>query len=73
VVTDSGCGIPEDELDRVTQPFVQADGSLSRRHSGSGLGLAIVKQVCELHGGRLEIESVVDQGTTVRVTLPRAG
>jgi two-component system cell cycle sensor histidine kinase PleC len=71
VVTDTGCGIPEDELERVTQPFVQADGSLSRRHSGSGLGLAIAKQICELHGGRLEIASVVDQGTTVRVTLPR--
>ncbi len=71
VVTDTGCGIPADELNRVTQPFVQADGSLSRRHSGSGLGLAIAKQICELHGGRLEIESVVDQGTTVRVTLPR--
>jgi PAS domain S-box-containing protein len=71
IVADTGCGIPADELSRVTQPFVQADGSLSRRHSGSGLGLAIAKQVCELHGGRLEIESVVDQGTTVRVTLPR--
>jgi PAS domain S-box-containing protein len=70
VVSDTGCGITADELSRVTQPFVQADGSLSRRHSGSGLGLAIAKQVCELHGGRLEIASVVDQGTTVRITLP---
>ena len=71
VVSDTGCGIPEEELERVTQPFVQADGSLSRRHSGSGLGLAIAKQICELHGGRMEIASVVDQGTTVTVTLPR--
>ncbi len=71
VVTDTGCGIPEEELAQVTQPFVQADGSLSRRHSGSGLGLAIAKQICELHGGRLDIASVVGQGTTVRVTLPR--
>jgi PAS domain S-box-containing protein len=71
VVTDTGCGIPEDELVQITQPFVQGDGSLSRRHSGSGLGLAIAKQICELHGGRMEIASVVDRGTTVRVTLPR--
>jgi PAS domain S-box-containing protein len=70
-ITDTGHGIPSSELDQVTLPFVQLDGSLSRRHGGSGLGLAIATQICKLHKGTLEIESAVGRGTTVRVTLPR--
>ena len=46
-------------------------GKVADHAKGAGLGLTLVKAFAELHGGRLEIESVVDQGTTVRVTLPR--
>jgi len=70
-VADTGCGISSDDLPRIGRPFVQTDSSLARTHAGIGLGLAISKQLCELHRGTLEIDSVEGQGTTVRITLPR--
>jgi PAS domain S-box-containing protein len=70
-VSDTGCGIPEKDLERVTLPFVQVASSLSRNFGGSGLGLSIARELCTLHGGRLEIASVEGEGTTVRVLLPR--
>ncbi|MDB5395926.1 MAG: domain S-box protein [Rhodospirillales bacterium] len=70
-VSDTGCGISEADLKRVTLPFVQVETALSRKHSGSGLGLSIARELCKLHGGRLTIESVEGQGTTVQIVLPR--
>jgi PAS domain S-box-containing protein len=72
-VTDTGCGIAEKDLERVTLPFVQVASSLSRNFGGSGLGLSIARELCSLHGGRLEIASVEGEGTTVRVLLPLLG
>jgi PAS domain S-box-containing protein len=69
-VSDTGCGIPAAELNRVTLPFVQVANSLSRKYAGSGLGLSIARQLCDLHGGRLTIRSVEGKGTTVRISLP---
>jgi signal transduction histidine kinase len=69
-VTDSGCGIAADDIARVMQPFVQADNSLSRKFGGTGLGLSIARELCVLHGGTLELTSVVGQGTTVVISLP---
>jgi signal transduction histidine kinase len=57
-VSDTGCGIAEADLERVTQPFVQVGNTLSRKYGGSGLGLSIAQQLCGLHGGRLTIRSV---------------
>jgi signal transduction histidine kinase len=71
IVADDGIGIPEEQLDRVLQPFAQVDSSLSRRHDGTGLGLALVKAMAELHGGSLCLESRAGAGTTATVTLPR--
>ena len=71
-VKDSGIGIAEAELPRVMQPFVQVDSALSRAHNGTGLGLPLVAVMTELHGGRLEIESEVGKGTTVRACFPAA-
>jgi PAS domain S-box-containing protein len=71
-VSDTGCGIPAGEMKRVTLPFVQVSNSLSRKYGGSGLGLSIARQLCELHGGRLNIRSVETRGTTVRISLPLA-
>jgi PAS domain S-box-containing protein len=73
VVSDTGCGIPAQDLKRVTLPFVQVANSLSRKYGGSGLGLSIARQLCNLHGGRLTIRSVEGKGTTVRISLPLAG
>jgi PAS domain S-box-containing protein len=70
-VSDTGCGISEADLQRVTLPFVQVETALSRRYPGSGLGLAIARELCKLHGGQLTIDSVENQGTTVHITLPR--
>jgi signal transduction histidine kinase len=69
-VADTGIGIPADCIAKVTQPFFQADGSLERRFEGTGLGLSIVKGMMHLHEGRLEIESVLGQGTTVTMHFP---
>jgi signal transduction histidine kinase len=69
-VTDTGIGIAAEDLERVVQPFVQVDSSLSRQHEGTGLGLALVKMMAELHGGSLHLESKVGHGTTAVIILP---
>jgi len=69
-VTDTGCGISPENLDRVFQRFQQVDGSMSRENGGLGLGLAIAEQLATLHGGALALESEVDVGSTFRLTLP---
>jgi len=69
-VTDTGIGIPDEDLERVLEPFIQVDGSLTRRHDGTGLGLALVKIMAELHGGSLRLDSEVGQGTVATVIFP---
>jgi signal transduction histidine kinase len=69
-VRDSGTGMAPEDIPRALQPFVQVDASLSRRHGGTGLGLPLTKIFVELHGGRLELESTVNVGTTASVILP---
>lgn len=69
-VADTGLGIVEDDLSRVFDPFVQADGSLERRYDGAGLGLPLTKAMVELHDGDIEITSRLGEGTTVTVRLP---
>ena len=70
-IIDQGKGIPSDLLAEITEPFVQIDDPYARRHPGVGLGLAISRKLVEAHGGKLEISSVVDKGTTVTAWLPR--
>ncbi|MEC4295941.1 ATP-binding protein [Adlercreutzia shanghongiae] len=69
-VSDTGIGIPEDELKSVFERFRQADSSISRRYGGSGLGLALVKEMSELLGGSATVESVVGVGSVFHVTVP---
>lgn len=66
-VTDQGKGIPQGELERVTEAFYMVDKSRSRAQGGAGLGLALCRRIAELHGGELEIESEPGRGTRVRV------
>ena len=68
-VTDDGCGIPKEILDKVTQPFFRADKARSRRGGHAGLGLALVQRVAERHRARLLIESEAGQGTTVSLVF----
>ena len=69
-VSDTGIGIPSDQIDRVLLPFEQMDNRYSRSTGGTGLGLSLVKGLVELHGGSLRVESMVGHGTTVTATFP---
>ncbi len=69
-VDDTGIGIPATSIDRVFERFYRVDKGRSRDEGGTGLGLAIVKHVAQLHGGRVEVESTLGEGSTFRVYLP---
>jgi signal transduction histidine kinase len=71
-VADTGVGIPPDQLGRIFDRFYQGDGSTTRRHGGTGLGLALVKEIVLAHRGEVSVNSKLDEGSTVRVTLPVA-
>jgi two-component system, OmpR family, phosphate regulon sensor histidine kinase PhoR len=69
-VTDTGIGIPEEHIPRLTERFYRVDSSRARTSGGSGLGLAIVKHVLQRHGADLEIESTLGEGSTFIVHFP---
>ncbi len=73
-VADEGRGIPAEDVPYIFERFYKADKARTRAaSSGTGLGLAIVKNIVDAHGGRIQVESVVDEGTKFRVLLPRHG
>ncbi|MCF7936061.1 MAG: PAS domain-containing protein [Synergistales bacterium] len=69
-VADTGCGIPQERLEAMFHPFVQADDAYNRHHEGPGLGLSLSRRLVERMGGTIDMESAPGQGTTVRVVLP---
>jgi len=71
-VVDRGDGIAAEHLPRLTERFYRVDAGRSRSIGGTGLGLAIVKHIVGRHRGRLEIDSRLGEGTSVRIYLPRA-
>lgn len=72
-VSDNGAGIAPEDLARVFEPYGRGGDALTARREGTGLGLPLVRHLVELQGGRIDFDSVVGRGTTVTVTLPRAG
>jgi signal transduction histidine kinase len=70
-VTDTGIGIPADQLDRIFDPFVQVDASTTRQSEGVGLGLAIGRDLARQMGGDVTVSSQLGQGSTFTLTLPR--
>jgi signal transduction histidine kinase len=69
-IADTGTGIPGQHLPRIFERFYRVDPARSREMGGTGLGLAIVKHLVEAHGGRVEAESTLGAGTTIRLLLP---
>ena len=69
-VTDTGIGIPETEFEKIFDPFLQVDSSLSRRYEGTGLGLSIARKLSRLMSGDLSVSSVFGVGTQFVLSLP---
>jgi two-component system cell cycle sensor histidine kinase PleC len=69
-VTDTGVGIPAEDVERILRPFEQVERALTRSHGGAGLGLSYAVKIIELHGGGLSLESQRGVGTTARFNLP---
>jgi heavy metal sensor kinase len=72
-VRDTGIGIPEEHLPHIFERFYRADKARSRADGGAGLGLSICQHIAEVHGGRIEVESRVGEGSTFSVFLPLVG
>jgi signal transduction histidine kinase len=69
-VADTGIGMSPEQIEKLFDPFVQADESITTTYGGTGLGLALTKQLCQLMGGSIQVSSVLNVGTTFVVNLP---
>ena len=69
-VSDTGIGIPKDEVENIFAEFRQVDTTITREYGGTGLGLSITKRLVELHGGRIGVESELGKGSRFFFTVP---
>jgi len=69
-VSDTGIGIPKDEVENIFAEFRQVDTTITKEYGGTGLGLSITKRLVELHGGRIGVESELGKGSTFFFTVP---
>jgi signal transduction histidine kinase len=68
-VSDNGCGISDEDIARITEPFYRIDKARSREQGGAGLGLTLCRQIAEVHGAEMIIESLIGSGTKVTITF----
>ncbi|PKQ09177.1 MAG: hypothetical protein CVT73_04010 [Alphaproteobacteria bacterium HGW-Alphaproteobacteria-12] len=71
-VKDTGIGVNASDIKRIFEPFIQVEDALSRTQPGTGLGLPLVRKIMSLHGGSVELDSVVGEGTKVSTTFPKS-
>ncbi|MDM8554736.1 response regulator [Desulfococcaceae bacterium HSG7] len=71
IVWDNGIGIAQQDIKKIFKPFVQIDGSFTRKYEGTGLGLPLVHRLVELHGGKVEADSQAGEFSRFTVTLPQ--
>jgi signal transduction histidine kinase len=70
-IRDNGIGIPKEELSFIFERFYRADKSRNRNTGGTGIGLAIVKSIVSAHGGTVEVESRLNEGSNFTIILPK--
>ena len=68
-ISDNGCGMPKEEISKITEAFYRVDKSRSRKQGGVGLGLALCKEIVRIHKGDMEFISQLGKGTTVIITI----
>jgi signal transduction histidine kinase len=71
-VSDDGPGIPEDEMEKVFEPFYRVEGSRNRNSGGSGLGLSIARNIAQAHGGSVKLHNRATGGLEATLRLPRS-
>lgn len=69
-ISDTGIGIAADKVDKIFQKFSQADETIERRFGGTGLGLSITKHLTEIMGGKIKVQSIVNQGSVFTISIP---
>lgn len=69
-ISDTGIGMTTEQMNKIFQPFVQADSSTTKKYGGTGLGLSICQRFCEMMGGSISVNSEVAVGSTFSVSLP---
>lgn len=72
-VSDTGCGMPQEALDKIFEEFYRVDNAVNQGVKGTGLGLSLVKHIIEAHGGRIWVKSEIGKGSTFSFTTPMAG
>ncbi len=70
MISDTGIGVKESDLEIIFEPFMQAEATTTREYGGSGLGLAIVRSLVEMLGGTISVESKLGKGTSFNICLP---